>query len=197
MNAMNATELPSAPDAASSTPIFHLANVRKSYRTPEGSELVILDGVDLDLRDGEILVLLGRSGSGKSTLLRCMNGLVRPDGGSLSLGGIDLLRRHSRRELARQVAMVFQHHNLVPRLSVRKNVLTGRLGQLGTLASIAQFFRAGDLALAEECLARVGLAHKADARTDSLSGGQMQRVGIARAGPAAAGDPGRRARGQP
>ena len=156
--------------------MIRVRDLRKSY----GSNHV-LHGIDLDVKAGEFVVMLGLSGAGKSTLLRCMNGLVRPDGGSLSLGGIDLLRRHSRRELARQVAMVFQHHNLVPRLSVRKNVLTGRLGQLGTLASIAQFFRAGDLALAEECLARVGLAHKADARTDSLSGGQMQRVGIARA----------------
>src|SRR5256885_17184740 len=68
----------------------------------------------------------------------------------LMLGG----GRHSRRELARHVAMVFQHHNLVPRLSVRKNVLTGRLGQTGTLASVLQLFRESDIRLADQCLER-------------------------------------------
>lgn len=91
------------------------------------------------------------------------------------------MQKHSRRELARHVAMVFQHHNLVQRLSVRKNVLTGRLGQVGTLASVLQLFRQSDIDLADACLQRVGLAHKADERTEALSGGQMQRVGIARA----------------
>ena len=156
--------------------MISIRNLKKSY----GSNHV-LHGIDLDVRAGEFVVMLGLSGAGKSTLLRCMNGLVKPDSGSLTVGGIDICRKHSRRELAQQAAMVFQHHNLVPRLSVRKNVLTGRLGQLGTLASIAQFFRASDLQLADACLQRVGLLHKADARTDALSGGQMQRVGIARA----------------
>jgi phosphonate transport system ATP-binding protein len=77
--------------------------------------------------------------------------------------------------------MIFQHHNVVPRLSVLKNVLTGRLGSVGTLASILQLFRRDDVALAMQCLERVELAHKAGERTDSLSGGQKQRVGIARA----------------
>lgn len=156
--------------------MIHIRNLRKSY-----GDNHVLHGIDLDVRPGEFLVMLGLSGAGKSTLLRCINGLNRPDGGTLEVGGMDLMQRHSRRELSRQVAMVFQHHNLVPRLSVRKNVLTGRLGQVGTLASVLQFFRQGDLALAEQCLERVGLAHKAGARTEALSGGQMQRVGIARA----------------
>ncbi|MEG1065451.1 MAG: phosphonate ABC transporter ATP-binding protein [Comamonas sp.] len=153
-----------------------IRNLRKSY----GSNHV-LHGIDMDVKTGEFVVMLGLSGAGKSTLLRCMNGLNQPDSGQLQVGGIDLMQKHSRRELARHVAMVFQHHNLVQRLSVRKNVLTGRLGQVGTLASVLQLFRQSDLALADECLQRVGLAHKADERTEALSGGQMQRVGIARA----------------
>ena len=153
-----------------------IRNLRKSY----GSNHV-LHGIDMDVKAGEFVVMLGLSGAGKSTLLRCMNGLNQPDSGTLQVGGIDLMQKHSRRELARHVAMVFQHHNLVQRLSVRKNVLTGRLGQVGTLASVLQLFRQSDIALADECLQRVGLAHKADERTEALSGGQMQRVGIARA----------------
>ena len=153
-----------------------IRNLRKSY----GSNHV-LHGIDMDVKAGEFVVMLGLSGAGKSTLLRCMNGLNQPDSGQLQVGGIDLMQKHSRRELARHVAMVFQHHNLVQRLSVRKNVLTGRLGQVGTLASVLQLFRQSDIALADECLQRVGLAHKADERTEALSGGQMQRVGIARA----------------
>ena len=156
--------------------MIHIRNLRKSY-----GDNHVLHGIDMDVRPGEFLVMLGLSGAGKSTLLRCMNGLNRPDSGTLQVGGMDLMHPHSRRELARHVAMVFQHHNLVPRLSVRKNVLTGRLGQVGTLASVLQFFRQGDLALADQCLERVGLSHKAHERTESLSGGQMQRVGIARA----------------
>ena len=153
-----------------------IRNLRKSY----GSNHV-LHGIDMDVKAGEFVVMLGLSGAGKSTLLRCMNGLNQPDSGTLQVGGIDLMQKHSRRELARHVAMVFQHHNLVQRLSVRKNVLTGRLGQVGTLASVLQLFKQSDIALADACLQRVGLAHKADERTEALSGGQMQRVGIARA----------------
>ena len=156
--------------------MISIRNLRKSY----GSNHV-LHGIDMDVKAGEFVVMLGLSGAGKSTLLRCMNGLNQPDSGTLQVGGIDLMHKHSRRELARHVAMVFQHHNLVQRLSVRKNVLTGRLGQVGTLASVLQLFRQSDIALADECLQRVGLAHKADERTEALSGGQMQRVGIARA----------------
>lgn len=159
--------------------MIRIRQLRKSY----GSNHV-LHGIDLDVQPGEFVVMLGLSGAGKSTLLRCMNGLARADSGTLEVGGMDLMLgggRHSRRELARHVAMVFQHHNLVPRLSVRKNVLTGRLGQTGTLASVLQLFRESDIRLADQCLERVGLAHKALERTEALSGGQMQRVGIARA----------------
>lgn len=151
-------------------------NLHKSY----GSNHV-LHGIDLDVGAGEFVVMLGLSGAGKSTLLRCLNGLVQPDGGTLQVGGIDLRTRHSRRELARQVAMVFQHHNLVPRLSVMTNVLTGRLGSAGTLTSLVQLFRQRDVDVAHRCLDLVGLAHKQRERAESLSGGQMQRVGIARA----------------
>ncbi|TXD89738.1 phosphonate ABC transporter ATP-binding protein [Mitsuaria sp. TWR114] len=144
----------------------------------------VLRGVDLDVRPGEFLVVLGPSGAGKSTLLRCMNRLVQADGGTMTIAGLDARgaeRATELRELRRRVAMVFQHHQVVPRLSVLKNVLSGRLGAMAVWRSVLQLFRASDIALAMACLDRVGLAHKAASRTDALSGGQMQRVGIARA----------------
>lgn len=141
----------------------------------------VLRGVDLDAAAGEFLVILGQSGAGKSTLLRCMNRLVRADDGELSVAGIDAMAQGDPRALRRQAAMIFQHHDVVPRLSVLRNVLTGRLGATPVLASILQFFTRADIALARDCLRRVGLEQKIDARTDSLSGGQRQRVGIARA----------------
>ena len=156
--------------------MIHLRQLRKRY-----GENHVLHGIDLDVKPGEFVVMLGLSGAGKSTLLRCMNGLVRPDSGTLQVGGIDLMQSHSRRALSQQAAMVFQHHNLVPRLSVLKNVLTGRLGSMGTIPSMLQLFRQSDIDLAHSCLERVGLSHKMLDRTESLSGGQMQRVGIARA----------------
>ncbi|MGY4535268.1 phosphonate transport system ATP-binding protein [Pseudomonas sp. TE3786] len=141
----------------------------------------VLRGIDLDIAAGEFVVILGQSGAGKSTLLRCMNRLVQADAGTLTVAGMDAIACRDTRALRQQVAMIFQHHNVVPRLSVLKNVLTGRLGAVSTLASVLQLFRREDIDLAMDCLRRVELAHKAQQRTDSLSGGQMQRVGIARA----------------
>ncbi|MHC6225800.1 phosphonate ABC transporter ATP-binding protein [Pseudomonas sp. X10] len=141
----------------------------------------VLRGIDLDIEAGEFVVILGQSGAGKSTLLRCMNRLAQADSGSLQVAGLDAMLAGNQLELRRRVAMIFQHHNVVPRLSVLKNVLTGRLGYTSTLASILQLFRHEDISLARECLRRVELEHKAEVRTDTLSGGQMQRVGIARA----------------
>ncbi|MFW0754259.1 phosphonate ABC transporter ATP-binding protein [Pseudomonas sp. H11T01] len=141
----------------------------------------VLRGIDLQVAAGEFVVVLGQSGAGKSTLLRCINRLVQADSGTLTVAGIDARACRDTSVLRRQAAMIFQHHNVVPRLSVLKNVLTGCLGAVSTLTSIMQLFRREDVALAMQCLERVELAHKARERTDALSGGQMQRVGIARA----------------
>lgn len=132
----------------------------------------VLRGIDLEVAAGEFVVVLGQSGAGKSTLLRCINRLVQADSGALSVAGIDALACRDTSVLRRQAAMIFQHHNVVPRLSVLKNVLTGCLGAVSTLTSIMQLFRREDVALAMQCLERVELAHKARERTDSLSGGR-------------------------
>ena len=141
-----------------------------------------LKSVDLDVKPGEFLVVLGPSGAGKSTLLRCINRLVEPSSGDVRIDG-KLVKSDaaSLRRLRCQVAMIFQHYNVVPRLSVQKNVLTGRLGAVPSVLSWLQIFPRKDVEIALECLRRVELEDKAELRTDTLSGGQKQRVGIARA----------------
>ena len=141
-----------------------------------------LKGIDLDVAAGEFLVVLGPSGAGKSTLLRCLNRLTAPTEGEIRIGGnLTTDNREDLRKLRRDVAMIFQHYNVVPRITVLKNVLTGRLGSVPGPLSWLQVFPQHDVEIAHECLRRVEMDNKADARTDKLSGGQKQRVGIARA----------------
>lgn len=135
----------------------------------------------LDFRDGELTVLLGPSGAGKSTLLRTLNGLVTPSRGRISAAGIGEIRNRARlRCLRRGTGMVFQHHQLIGRLSALDNVLTGRLAHHPSLRTLWPLPRT-DRLIALECLDRVGLLDRALTRADQLSGGQQQRVGIARA----------------
>ncbi|MES2957617.1 MAG: phosphonate ABC transporter ATP-binding protein [Pseudomonadota bacterium] len=150
--------------------------------TKRYGEFDALKGIDLDVAPGEFLVVLGPSGAGKSTLLRCINRLAEPTRGDIHVDGqLATSDAANLRKLRRKVAMIFQHYNVVPRLSVQKNVLTGRLGAVPSLLSWLQVFPRADIAIAQECLRRVELEEKAGLRTDTLSGGQKQRVGIARA----------------
>lgn len=142
----------------------------------------VLDGVDLDLFPGELVALLGASGSGKSTLMRSLTGFAPISGGSVRVAGHDVtnLARGELRTLRSEVGQVFQQFNLIPRLSVLTNVLTGALHGAGPLNLAGGFSRA-DRTRALELLDRVGIGHKATAPARSLSGGQQQRVAIARA----------------
>jgi phosphonate transport system ATP-binding protein len=143
----------------------------------------ILDGVDLAVRRGEFLVVLGRSGAGKTTLLRAINRLVEPAGGVIRVAGRDVTGATGAelREARRRMGMIFQQFNLVRRAPVIDNVLAGRLGHVPSVPSLFGLFPRADRARALECLARVGLAAMADRRADRLSGGEQQRVAIARA----------------
>lgn len=143
----------------------------------------VLSGIDLDIDSDGITAIIGPSGTGKSTLIRCINRLVEPTSGSILFAGHDMTRL-SRRELRvarRRIGMVFQEYNLVERLSVIENVLSGRLGYLGAFKAWLRRFPADDVREAFELLDAVGLGGYALQRADSLSGGQRQRVGIARA----------------
>ncbi len=141
-----------------------------------------LHDINLRVAQGEFLVVLGPSGAGKSTLLRCINRLAEPTAGTIKVcGEVASSNAKELRRLRCKVAMIFQHYNVVPRLTVIKNVITGRLGSLPSVASWFHIFPKKDIQIARECLKRVELLEKANLRTDTLSGGQKQRVGIARA----------------
>jgi phosphonate transport system ATP-binding protein len=145
--------------------------------------------VELAINHGELVAVVGLSGAGKSTLLRCINRLVDPTSGSIKYYPADgtasievtELRGNSLRRYRSKVGMIFQHFNLVPRLTVLLNVLAGRLSTVGTMASLAHNFPPEDIDRALAALKRVGIVDKAYRRAGELSGGQMQRVGIARA----------------
>ncbi len=167
------------PSASSS--VVRIRGLKKSF----GSNRV-LDGIDLDVRKGEVVVVIGPSGSGKTTLLRCINRLETYDEGSIQVDGIEVGFRDASggarqprgdRELSRiraDIGMVFQLFNLFPHLTARENVMLGLRKVRGLTAAEAR-------RTAEQWLARVGLAEKFDSLPSQLSGGQQQRVGIARA----------------
>jgi phosphonate transport system ATP-binding protein len=146
-------------------------------------DTVALDRVDLDIHPGEFVMVIGQSGAGKSTLLRCLNRLIEPTEGDLSLNGARITGADAEalRGVRRHIGMIFQQFNLVKRASVLENVLAGRLGHVPRLPSLIGRFPRGDRALALACLRLVGLEDFADRRADRLSGGEQQRVAIARA----------------
>jgi phosphonate transport system ATP-binding protein len=159
--------------------LLEIRDLVKVY--PRGTRAI--DGISLDIRRGEFVVLIGLSGSGKSTLLRCINRLVEPTSGKVIFDGTDVTLASSRdlRRIRRRIGMIFQQFNLVKRSSVFANVLAGRLGYRSPWRTIASKPSREDVALAFENLERVSILEKAYVRADALSGGQQQRVGIARA----------------
>ena len=151
--------------------IVDIRQLRKRYGTNE-----VLKGVDLDVKRGEVIAIIGKSGSGKSTLLRCINGLEEFQEGSLHVEGQPLKHDDAKamRELRQHVGMIFQGFNLFPHLSVGRNVMLA--------PTLVKKANAPEIdATARRLLARVGLGEKFDAWPDQLSGGQQQRVAIARA----------------
>ena len=143
----------------------------------------VLKGIDLTFEGAALTAIIGPSGTGKSTLIRCVNRLVEPTSGSIELDGVNLLslRGDALRQARARIGMVFQEYNLVERLSVMENLLTGVLGKTPAWKAWLRKFEADDISRAWDTLGIVGLQDFANARADSLSGGQRQRVGISRA----------------
>ncbi len=167
-----------------SNELLRICGLGKSYdgkRERSGSKSA-LDSVDFTCAAGELITVIGPSGAGKSTFLRCINRLIEPTAGSIEFCGSDIthLKRANLRGVHRQIAMIFQNYNLVYRLTAIQNVLHGRLGYKSALAGSLGMYTEQEKIRAFELLDEVGLGEFAYRRADQLSGGQMQRVGIAR-----------------
>ena len=181
--ALDTSEKPERPECLASAsmpqPVVALESVCKSFA---GGKIVAVHNVSFTLSRGEFLVVLGPSGAGKSTLMRCINHLAVPTAGRILVNGREVTRKHRElRKLRQGIGMVFQQFNLVLRLSVIMNVLAGRLSYRSAWRSLFYSFTHEDRVIALEALEMVGLGHKAFQRADTLSGGEQQRVGIARA----------------
>jgi polar amino acid transport system ATP-binding protein len=156
-------------------PIVRIRGLRKSF-----GDHVVLNGIDFEVLQSQVVVVIGPSGSGKSTLLRCCNGLEQPEGGTVEICGRTLvqegrmLAEPELNSLREEVGMVFQSFNLFPHLSVLENIALGPRKLRGLSRKQAD-------ERAQALLAKVGLTQKASAMPASLSGGQKQRVAIARA----------------
>lgn len=154
-------------------------NIVKKYHTG----VTAINDVSFEVRQGEFLVVIGPSGSGKSTLLRSINKLVDLTEGSITIEGEEISNKKGKnlRLLRRKVAMIFQHYNLVYRLSVIQNVLHGRLGYMDGFKGMFGGYSEEDKLKAIELLKEIELGDFIYNRANELSGGQKQRVGIARA----------------
>ena len=158
--------------------MLEIHNLFKDYRG-----IPALSDVSLSVKKGEFVAIIGRSGAGKSTLLRCVNRLVEPSTGRIRVDGVEVvgLGRKGLRSLRTRIGMIFQHYNLVSRLTVIENVLHGRLGFKSTWAGVWGLYSEAEKRRALDLLTQLGLEAQAHQRCDRLSGGQKQRVGIARA----------------
>ena len=153
-----------------SGPLVQMSQITKAF-----GDLVVLDGIDLDVGRSEVVVLIGPSGAGKSTLLRCVNGLEAINSGTITIDGRPLLQtQDSLNSMRRHIGMVFQSFNLFPHMKVIDNITMAQVDVLKRSKSEARQ-RGMDL------LERVGLVEKAHSYPGMLSGGQQQRVAIARA----------------
>lgn len=150
--------------------MIHIRNLHKTF-----GNLEVLKGIDLEIRAGEVVCVIGPSGSGKSTMLRCINRLETPTSGTIIVDGQDIMAPETDINAVRtEASMVFQQFNLFPHMSVLQNVTLGPI-------KVRKMPEKDANQLGLELLAKVGLAAKADNYPDQLSGGQKQRVAIARA----------------
>lgn len=177
--------------------MIRIQNLSKTY--PNGTKA--LHNVDLEIKEGEFLAVLGLSGAGKSTLLRCINRIIEPTEGSIVFKNMDketlefnvkgtdqvlvdqditTLKNKDMRKVRKQIGMVFQSFNIIKRMSVIQNVLSGRVAYHNTFRTIFGLFPEADKQIAYRALKKVDILEKTFMRASDLSGGQMQRVAIAR-----------------
>ena len=153
-------------------------HVDKTY--PNGTKA--LSDINLEIEQGEFVAIIGLSGAGKSTLIRTVNKMIDITGGKLTVNGIDVssLKGKELRQFRRKIGMVFQSFNLVNKTSVINNVLSAKVADMSVFRTLFGLYSKEDKLQALESLDKVGILDKAFTRADQLSGGQMQRVALAR-----------------
>jgi len=161
--------------------MIEISNLNKYYGT---KRFHALKNINVKINTGEFVAIIGSSGAGKSTFLRTINRLIEPEPGSrIVIDGKDItaMNRRDLIRVRRKIGFIFQQFNLVEKLSVLQNVLTGRIGFNPLYRTVFGFYTKNDLKIAIEFIREVGLIDKIYSRSDNLSGGQQQRVAIARA----------------
>lgn len=158
--------------------ILRVEHLKKYY-----SNTCALEDISFEVERGEFVVVIGPSGAGKSTVMRCINRLITPTGGNIIFEGKNIASVKGKRliEARRKIGMIFQHFNLVYRLTVFQNVMHGRLGYISTVDGVLGKYSEEDKRKALKLLEQIGLGSTIYKRAGELSGGQKQRVGIARA----------------
>jgi len=158
--------------------ILKISGLKKRYTRKE-----VLKGIDIEIKEGEFVVVIGPSGAGKSTFIRCINRMVDPTNGAIEFDGADVakLKGKSLRQSRSNIGMIFQHYNLIGRTNVIKNVLHGRLGHTSFFKTATGRYSEAEKKEAFTLLQKVGLGEHLYKKANALSGGQMQRVGICRA----------------
>ncbi|AGK98320.1 phosphonate ABC transporter ATP-binding protein [Clostridium pasteurianum] len=159
--------------------ILEVNGLSKEYK---GGTKALTD-VSFSVKEGEFVSIIGPSGAGKSTLLRCINRMIDATEGKIKFDGVSVenLNRKELRRHRTKIGMIFQHYNLVNRLSVIENILHGRLGYKSTIAGVLGIYNEEEKKQAFQIISKLGLNEQAYKRCDELSGGQKQRVGVARA----------------
>ena len=160
--------------------ILKVENLNLTYQ--KGGPQVLFD-ISFSVSKSDFYAIIGPSGAGKSSLIRCINKLADANSGNVLFNGENITKLSGKklRSVRRKIGMIFQEFNLIDRMSVIDNILTGRLGYMNTFTSLFRMFDKKDISRAIALIEKVGLADFANKRVDQLSGGQRQRVGIARA----------------
>jgi len=160
--------------------ILKVENLNLTYQ--KGGPQVLFD-ISFSVSKSDFYAIIGPSGAGKSSLIRCINKLADANSGNVLFKGENIINLSGKklRSVRRKIGMIFQEFNLIDRMSVIDNVLTGRLGYMNTFTSLFRMFDKKDISRAIALIEKVGLGDFANKRVDQLSGGQRQRVGIARA----------------
>jgi len=160
--------------------MIRIENLSHTYKNRNEEAI---KNINLHIKKGESVVIIGSSGSGKSTLLKCINKLIEPNSGKISIEGEDILHCPIKKaeKIRGKIGMIFQNFNLIERETVFNNVLNGRLSFNSSLKTIFGKFSKEDCDAVEDSIKRVGLSEYKNERVANLSGGQKQRVAIARA----------------